>query len=252
MSKDDGLMNKVLGGAAAGAISGAATSQTLEGAALAGLIGATSGAAGGVAQHFIGMAVSNLKSPDDRRLFQAQEKLAAAALAGAEEQIREKYEGLQDAVGEAEAAASAVPIFQAWSDAWFGSEGKKQRVIMAALVSAFDRQSYEGAMTQRFFKLLKALDYPEIHQLVEDVRFARKSGRGGDTEISHSDSDRFVLGGRTSTLRGTLSTLGLIRFGRQSGLAWSITWLGFELVAFLERGGFATEPEASGDVAPKP
>jgi hypothetical protein len=242
MSKDDGLMDKVLGGAAAGVIGATSTTFSPTGLAVAGLLGA----GGGVAQHFIGMAVSNLKSPDDRRLFEAQEKLAAAALAGAEEQIREKYEGLQDAVGEAEAAASAVPIFQAWSDAWFGSEGKKQRVIMAALVSGFDRESYEAAMTQRFFKLLKELDYPEIHRLCEDVREARKYRKGDDTQFSYSDTDYFFAG-RDTTLRRSLSALGLLHLSEQS---WSITWLGFELVAFLERGGFSTEPTATG-TAPK-
>lgn len=239
MAKDDGLLKQVLGGAVAGTIGAAASTDSPKGLAVAGLLGA----GGGLAQHFIGMAVSNLKSPDDRRLFQAQEKLAAAALAGAEEQIREKYEVLEDAVGEAEAAASAVPVFQAWSDAWFGSEGKKQRVIMAALVSGFDRESYQAAMTHRFFKLLKELDYPEIHRLCEDVREARKWKKGDDTQFSYSDND-YLFAGRDTTLRRSLSALGLLNL---SGHSCSITWLGFELVAFLERGGFTTEasPEST-------
>lgn len=237
------LGKAVLGGATSGAIAGAITGP--HGA----VVGAGLGALGGGAAHLVGLAADHLRNTADRRLFEAQERLAAEAVESVREPIEKNLEALKDAVGEHEAAASVVPVLREWSSAWFDSDGKKQRVIMAALVSAFDPESHQAAMSQRFFRLLKHLDYPEIHQLCSQTRALR--AQLGAKPISMTlqliDEDS-RSGDERTTHRLRLAEFGLLRVGNDHR-TWSPTWLGLELVSFLERGGYNSSSSPSDEPA---
>lgn len=234
------VQRAVLAGAASGAVSGAPAG--VEGM----VVSAGLGALGGGAAHLVTLAAEHLRSPADRRLFAEQERLAANAIDEIQEPLRKKLEALEERVGAHEAAASVVPTLRRWSGAWFGSEGKKQRVIMAALVSAFDPESHETAMSHRFFRLLEELDYPEIYHLCSDVRALRARVSGGEISMSASFTDEASRpGDERSTHRVRLDQLGLVRLGRDPR-TWSFTWLGLELVKFLERGGYPHDGAAPG------
>ncbi|UJR83643.1 Hypothetical protein I5071_57120 [Sandaracinus amylolyticus] len=117
---------------------------------------------------------------------------------------------------------------------------------MAALVSAFDPESHRVAMTKRFFRILRELDYPEVHELClsyREIRQMRQGSKGISFSSVYSDNSGSA-GDERSTHRARLAELGLVRCG--SARQWSPTWLGLMLVEFLERGGYPPkEPDDS-------
>ncbi len=146
-------------------------------------------------------------------------------------------------MGEEEAASSVLHNVRAWKEVWSESDGKKQRVIMAALVSSFDHESHEAAMSRRFFMLLKELDYPEIRELARCVR-AGTDGREVSFSATFEESDG-IPGDEGSTHRARLGDLGLLRVS--NARHWGLTWLGVQLVEFLERGGYTPSSSTEHD-----
>lgn len=201
------------------------------------LLGMGIGAVNGALTPIIEKAVGALTTGDER-LKKLQDTLAAKALVDAAPKIAPKLEALREKVGADEAVASVFPITKVWAQTWTRAEGKKRRVIMAALVSAFDPESYEAAMSERFFGLVDELDYPEIYYLVQLVRSARKT-KSQSAPWGIVYSDEAIPGDAEMMRRERLIGLKLLGAGGTSYRNWTITWLGFEFVAFLERGGIS-------------
>lgn len=219
--------SEIIKGAVAGAFAAAASGDLKTVA-----VGSAFGALGGGGAEMLTRAIASFRPGNDAGFHEAHAELAARAVESVKEPLEEKIRALEEKIGANEAASSVPPITNAWGQSWAKAEGKKQRVLMAALVSAFDPESYEAAMSRRFFKLIDELDYPEIRYLCTIVRERRSSGQ----EVGRRFTEDSQLDDEGTTHRRRLAELGLIRANDYR--SWSLVWLGVELVAFLDRGGF--------------
>ncbi len=233
MASDDSVPARIGREVAKGAVGGAVTGSVAgaEGA----IIGAGLGGLAGGAKELVGLAVSHIASnAADRRLP------AVRALEEHRAELESRIESLREAVGDHEARSTVVPTLQAWSRTWASADGKKQRVIMAGLVSAFDPESHEQAMTKRYFELLEALDYPELHFLCSTYRKIppnRFSAWYGTDNIDYGTRDLY--------LARILEQHELLQLSSRSVKQFAPTWLGQEFAAFLRRGGFNATAEDS-------
>lgn len=202
------------------------------------------GGVGGAAGIMLDLAIARARetSPELPAVLQ---RLFGYRLQSAAPQIKEKIEELREAVGEEEAVSTVIPNVVAYGKAVAEADGKKQRILMAALVSSFDPESYEAGMSRRFFGILDSLDYPEVRELMRCVQSVRKNG-GAVSYSAHTVDSNSSLGDEPTTHRRRLGELGLLRV---TGTAsYSLTWLGVALVEFLERGGYnAVDPTPRDD-----
>lgn len=245
MASDESVPARIGREVAKGAVGGAVTGSVVgaEGA----IIGAGLGGLAGGAKELVGLAVSHISSnAADRRLFEEDERLQAEAAVRALEEhrgeIESRLESLREAVGDHEARSTVVPTLQAWSRTWASADGKKQRVIMAGLVSAFDPESHEQAMTKRYFELLEALDYPELHflcSIYRQIRPNRFSAWYGTDDIDYGTKGLY--------LARTLEQHDLLQLSSRSTKQFAPTWLGQEFATFLRRGGFNATAEDSSE-----
>lgn len=206
----------------------------------AGILAASAGAAGSL----LDVAIS--RAPE--RLASIMEGLFVRRLEKDEDAIKAKVEELVETVGEEEAVEAIIPNLSAYAKAQASADRKKERILMAALVSAFDPDSYRAGMTRRFFSILEELDYPEIRELAVTARECRASweslrARGNDSNLEeHTLAPDGHDSGRI-THRARLKDHGLVK---SASTFYGLTWLGIQLVEFLERGGFNEADENGG------
>jgi hypothetical protein len=104
-------------------------------------------------------------SPDarlERTITEAEADAKVRALIDIAPELRLRIE--ERTKEDPDAATASLPaLVRAWERAWERTaDAKKRRVIMAALVRSFDKDSYEEGLSLRFFALLERLDYPEL------------------------------------------------------------------------------------------
>jgi hypothetical protein len=108
-------------------------------------------------------------TPADRQLAAAVVQADfAAAVESVRPQLEEKLEALlgDEKVDKAGLGTNAAVIADAARRARARTaDARKARVIMAAMVNAFDRDAYEAGLTVRLLGLLESLDYGEIRTL---------------------------------------------------------------------------------------
>lgn len=178
----------------------------------------------------------------DRRLAAAVEEDFDRDL---EEVAPELEEKLQDLVDDPKAdtrnlSSSAATVANKVLHAYARTpDARKKRILMAALVNAFDKEAYEEGLTVQLLKILDELDYPEIRMLGE---WKRREGRS---------SSRWVLEpgalDRAHTTR--LVEAGLLLVHHEHGLAAEqlrgserlaasgrVTDLGVRLLRLVESG----------------
>jgi len=111
-------------------------------------------------------ALGLIRNPDDR----LRDCLAAERAAVLDEvipQIAKRVEDLNDSSADQTAMlGNMVAIFREWERAWSNAvDAKKRRLLMAALVNAFDREVYEEGLTATLFRIADKLDYGDIRTL---------------------------------------------------------------------------------------
>lgn len=106
-------------------------------------------------------------------------KLRELELEAATEALEAKVtERLADAETEEDAAhvfAAVEATARSWGEAQAKvADGKKRRLLLAALVHAFDRESYEEGLSLRVMECLERLDYAAVRLLAELEKKAPK------------------------------------------------------------------------------
>lgn len=117
-------------------------------------------------------------------------KLRELELEAATEALEAKVtERLADAETEEDAAhvfAAVDATARSWSEAQAKvADGKKRRLLLAALVHAFDRESYDEGLSLRVMECLERLDYAAVRLLAEFQKKAPRGRlfRGGDATL---------------------------------------------------------------------
>lgn len=240
MSDDEESVGKAivkgaLSGAWKGAFAGGATTGP------AGIIpGAGLGVLAGGGASAIEALVSGLKGTGADRLDDAIIAEAAAAVEEVESELIANLEARVAEGGQAHIAGNAAATANAWWKAWRSTpDDKKRRLLMAALVNAFDKDTYEEGLAMRLLSIVSELDYGELYLLKVLVERPQKL-----LDLMPKD---YVAGGIIGYHLTRLEEQRLVRFGNLFGMlaqanqgnprAWESvhpTSLGTRLAALLK------------------
>ncbi|MCA9613395.1 MAG: hypothetical protein KC586_11635 [Myxococcales bacterium] len=170
-SKKDRFLEEVITAGAEAGLKAVAASSGMdpagpEAAMLAKAGGKLVGRGASVAvEHAKKLALSLFSDPVAKRLRELELEAASEAL---EAKVEER---LEDAPNEEEAAhvfSAVEATARSWSEAQAHvADGKKRRLLLAALVHAFDRESYEEGLSLRVMQTLERLDYAAVRLLAE-------------------------------------------------------------------------------------
>ncbi|MCB9604586.1 MAG: hypothetical protein H6720_30065 [Sandaracinus sp.] len=179
-SKKDRFLEEVITAGAEAGLKAVAASSGMdpagpEAAMLAKAGGKLVGRGASVAvEHAKKLALSLFSDPVAKRLRELELEAASEAL---EAKVEER---LEDAPNEEEAAhvfSAVEATARSWSEAQAHvADGKKRRLLLAALVHAFDRESYEEGLSLRVMQTLERLDYAAV-RLLRDLEIDLPSGR---------------------------------------------------------------------------
>jgi hypothetical protein len=79
--------------------------------------------------------------------------------------LKERVRKLEEAIQEKVNAASVAMILESFTQSYTQAEGKKRRVVLNALVNAFDPELYEKSMTALLFATMDQLTYGDLEYL---------------------------------------------------------------------------------------
>jgi hypothetical protein len=121
--------------------------------------------------------------PVAKKLRELELEAATEAL---EVKVTERLEDAETDEEKAHVFAAVEATTRSWGDAQAKvADGKKRRLLLAALVHAFDRESYEEGLSLRVMECLERLDYAAV-RLLADLETELPRGRlfrGGDLSL---------------------------------------------------------------------
>lgn len=82
-------------------------------------------------------------------------------------EINKRVKQIEEQLRDTPSPTQAALIWTAFVEGFAHAEGQKRKLLLNALVNAFDAELYEQSMSARLLRMLDDLDYPDLAFLIE-------------------------------------------------------------------------------------